>query len=182
MVEDYLLSRDGKWLQNCIGVKDPGLRIVAMESNRLRWDSFVEGRSLSEWVSYLATLLKSAGSQMHQATWGKSFISKLFNITHKQWIFWNSQLHYCGKEGITLQQHREIMQCITTNMLTKPDELLPCHWYLILTNPMLLAGGSTASRQLRLSSMNTAKSTAVLANHRTLDESAVDYFNTHTVT
>jgi hypothetical protein len=44
MIEDYLFSLDGKWMQDCIVAEDAGLRALAIASNRLQWDSFLKGR------------------------------------------------------------------------------------------------------------------------------------------
>jgi hypothetical protein len=38
--------------------------------------------------------------RIRSVTWGKTLIMKLLNITHKQWIYRNSELHYSGREGM----------------------------------------------------------------------------------
>ncbi len=42
MVEDYLLFRNKKWMQDCSRVEEAGLRSLAIASNRLCWDCFLE--------------------------------------------------------------------------------------------------------------------------------------------
>jgi hypothetical protein len=43
MIEDYLLSQDVKWMQDCILIEDAGLCLLAIARDRLRWDCFLEG-------------------------------------------------------------------------------------------------------------------------------------------
>ncbi len=103
MVEGYLLSCDEKWMQDCIRVEDTGLRSLAIASDRLRWDSFLEGRIAQEWIAFVTPLLR--GTRIRPVSWAKTLITKLLNITHKQWLYRNSCMHYSGQEGLTLEQH-----------------------------------------------------------------------------
>jgi hypothetical protein len=103
MVEDYLLSCDKKWMQDCSWVEEAGLHSLAIASNRVHWDCFLEGRIAREWIVFVTPLLQ--GTKMHPVTWAKTLITKLLNITHKQWLYRNSHMHYSGQEGVTLEQH-----------------------------------------------------------------------------
>jgi hypothetical protein len=42
-------------------------------------------------------------------SWGKTFITKLLNIVHKQWIYRNTLIHYRGEDGFTIPEHHEII-------------------------------------------------------------------------
>jgi hypothetical protein len=54
-------------------------------------------------------------------------------------------MHYSGQEGITLEQHCQILQQFFYNIYMDPDTLLPRHGYLLEINPATLGGGSTAN-------------------------------------
>jgi hypothetical protein len=56
MIEDYLLSLDVKWMQDCILIEDAGLCLLAIARDRLRWDCFLEGRIALESGSSLSPL------------------------------------------------------------------------------------------------------------------------------
>jgi hypothetical protein len=159
MVEDYLLSRNKKWVQDCSWVEEAGLCLLAIASNRLRWNCFLEGRIAREWIVYVTPLLQGTSP----VTWAKTLITKLLNITHKQWLYRNSHMHYSAQEGITLKQHQQILQQVFDNIHTDPDTLLPRHWYLLETNPTTLGGGSTANRRVWLASLESAQSAAELS-------------------
>jgi hypothetical protein len=55
-------------------------------------------------------------------------------------------MHLSGQEGITLEQHHQILQQVFDNIHMDPDTLLPRHWYLLEINPATLGGGSSANR------------------------------------
>jgi hypothetical protein len=55
-------------------------------------------------------------------------------------------MHYSGREGITLEQHCQILQQVFDNIHTYPETHLPRHWYLLEINPATLGGGSTTNR------------------------------------
>jgi hypothetical protein len=175
MVEDYLLSCDEKWMQDCIWVEDAGLCSLAIAIDRLHWDSFLEGHIAQEWIAFVTPLLW--GTRICPVSWAKTLITKLLNITHKQWQYRNSCMHYSGQEGITLEQHRQILQQVFNNIHTNPDTLLPQHWYLLEVNPTPLGGGSTATRRLWLASLESAKSAAELSRTGMLSETAKEYFS-----
>jgi hypothetical protein len=161
MVEDYLLSRNEKWMQDCTRVEEAGLHLLAIVSNRLHWDCFLEGCIAREWIVFVTPLLQ--GTRIRPVMWGKTLITKLLNITHKQWLYRNSHMHYSGQEGISLEQHWQILQQVFDNIHTDPDTLLPRHWYHLETNPTTLGDGSTANRWVWLASLESAQPVAELS-------------------
>jgi hypothetical protein len=162
-------------MQDYIRVEDAGLRSLAIASDRFCWYSFLEGRIAQEWIAFVTPLLR--GTRIRLVLWAKTLITKLLNITHKQRLYKNSCMHYSGQEGITLEQHRQILQRVFDNIHTDPDTLLPWHRYLLEFNPTTLGGGSTATRRLWLASLESAKSTAELSQTGMLTETAEEYFS-----
>ena len=86
-------------------------------------------------------------------------------------------MHYSGQEGITLEQHRQILQRVFDNIHTDPDTLLPRHWYFLETNPTNLGGGSTVNRWVWLVSLESAQSAAELSRTGMLTESTKEYIS-----
>ncbi len=90
--------------------------LLAIASNRLCWNCFLEGRIAQEWIVFVTPLLQ--GTRICPVSWAKTLITKLLNITYMQWIYRNSCMHCSGRDGITLKQH--------------PSEVASCpllHWY-----------------------------------------------------
>jgi hypothetical protein len=86
-------------------------------------------------------------------------------------------MHYIGHEGITLEQHRQILQQVFDNTHTGPDTLLPRHQYLLETNPTTLGGESTANKRVWLVSLESAQSKTEHSQTGMLPESAKEYFS-----
>jgi hypothetical protein len=162
-------------MQDCTWVEEASLHLLAIARDRLHWDCFLEGRIAREWIVFVTLLLQ--GTRIRPVMWAKTLITKLLNITHKQWLYRNSRMHYSCQEGITLVQHWQILQSVFDNIYTDPDTLLPRHWYLLKTNPTTLGGGSTANRWLWLASLESAQSVAELSHTGMLTESAKEYFS-----
>ena len=85
-------------------------------------------------------------------------------------------MHYSGQEGITLKQHRQILQQVFDIIHMDHDTLLPRHWYLFEINPATLGGGSTANQQVWLASLEAAQSAAELSRMGALTKTAKEYF------
>jgi hypothetical protein len=53
-------------------------------------------------------------------SWGRQLINKLHNIVHKQWIYRNTFIHYCGSDGLTLPEHHDIINRVEEHAFTDP--------------------------------------------------------------
>jgi hypothetical protein len=101
------------------------LRVVAAASDRLGYDSLLEGLISKLWLIDAAPLLLRPRQYLLPSTWGRQFINKLHNIIHKQWMYRNSVIHYCGKDGLTMPEHHKILNQVEEHAFTNPDSLLP---------------------------------------------------------
>ena len=52
-------------------------------------------------------------------------------ITHRQWMFRNSLVHFKKLEGMTEDQHLKIFDEVEELMTVDPMELLPKHQHLL---------------------------------------------------
>ena len=59
--------------------------------------------------------------------WGAQSIELLLQITHKQWLFRNSGVHFRGEDGLTQVELDQIFDEVEDLVYTEPDELLPKH-------------------------------------------------------
>ena len=89
-------------------------------------------------------------------TWDKGLIEKLVQITHKQWLFQNSHVHYKKLEGLSTLQHEEIFDKVSELMCTDPAELLPPHRHLLEVDFSQMEEGSTSYRMYWTASMESA--------------------------
>ena len=93
MIRDYLLGQDNKRMQECTQVYQTRLINLAESQDRLGWDCFVEGRISRVFLRVVEASLSASGSQQTSTNWCQKLVGHLLQITHKQWIFRNSQVH-----------------------------------------------------------------------------------------
>ena len=156
MIEEYLLAQGEKTMSECLRYSTEAYASLAGSTDRLRWDSLLEGRISSEWLLIMKPALLSSGRYLSPRQWGVQFIVHLLNITHKQWIFRNSKKHYKGLDGLTAKQHREIFDRVEELMYTDADDLLPKHRHLKDQDFEGLADGTAIERQYWIVRMESA--------------------------
>ena len=128
MVREYLLAQGSKSMVDCLSIEDDEYQLLAEDTDRLRWDCFLEGRIAARWISVVKLQLKTNNIYLSPSQWGQQFIEQLLSITHKQWIFRNSKVHLQKLDGLTEREHyNDIFQCMEELMFTDPDDLLPAH-------------------------------------------------------
>jgi hypothetical protein len=91
--------------------------------------------------------------------WGSRLIKSLIGLTHKQWLFRNSDMHYISK-GLTAHHHDELTARICELMITKHKMLLPRHRHFIQIDFDQLGQGPTLACQVWVANMEMAISVA----------------------
>ncbi len=93
---------------------------------------------------------------------GLKLIKSLIGLTHKQWLFWNSDIHYVSK-GLTAHQHDKLTTKICVLMKIKHKALLEQHRHFIQINFNKLGWGPTLAHQVWVANMEMAISVAKVA-------------------
>lgn len=169
MIEEYLLAQGEKLMVECS--PPPRYLLLAKTHDRLGWDNFLEGRFSVLYLEEYRKELPPGKSPYSVESWGIGFMERLVRITHSQWIFRNSHIHYKKKEGLTERQHLEIFRRVEEMMWKDPMDILPMHRHLLEDNIERLGECSTAQRLNWLESMEAAVETAsyVLAGRECRD-------------
>lgn len=154
-LHDYLILR-GKTTMRRICATLPRLQSMARDCDRLGWDNFTEGRICSGLFLLQQDWLRQIGSRWSISSWSQQFLSRVLNITHRQWLYRNARLHIRVAEGLTQNDHNLIMMQVSGLVGTDPMELLPKHRYLLDWDFADLGEGSTADRQYCLARMDSA--------------------------
>jgi hypothetical protein len=71
-VEEYLLGRGRVTMESCLYGTNDNMSVVSTMSNRLGWDSFLEGRILEHWLVVVLPLLSHRPLQLLPELWGGS--------------------------------------------------------------------------------------------------------------
>ena len=129
-VRKYLLGQDTCTMTECLGGGGSTILASAVDSqDRLGWDCFVEGRISKVFLEVVKPTLSDRCSRTTPERWCRTFIGKLLQLTHKQWLFRNSHVHYKKLEGLTAAQHAEVFERVKGLMMmwSDPAELLAKH-------------------------------------------------------
>ena len=154
MLDVYMSAQGDKTMTECLSSNNSKYALLAEVQDRLGWDNFVEGRISTLWLDTISPFLKQASRKSIQQ-WGKSFIDSLLSLTHKQWIFRNSKVHY-KTDGLTTTQHDALETRIKDLMTTRPSALLVKDRYLLTEDFHQLGEGPAAIRQVWAASMESA--------------------------
>jgi hypothetical protein len=123
----YLLARGKATMSSCVHGVNFDLITLSVQTNRLGWDSFLEGRLSSHWLTVAAPLLWQWSQYLLPPAWGCLLISKLHNVINKQWVYRNSYIHFKGNDGLTMPEQHDINDRVAAYALINPDTLLPLH-------------------------------------------------------
>ncbi len=124
-VKAYLLAREEITIASCVHENNINLAMVAKLSNRLGWDSFVEGRISKHWLMVATPLLWRHQQYLLPFAWGWQLITKMHNVVHKQGVYQNYFIHFKGRDGLTMPQHYAIITQVKSFSLIDPKTLLP---------------------------------------------------------
>jgi hypothetical protein len=129
---------------------------IAKDFDALGWDCFLEGRIPQSLVDYQKLSLRLCESFWKIRTWSSNCVQYLLNITHRQWLYRNARLYLRKLDGMTTEEHLEVIDLVKDMMLVDPADLLPCHRSLLRVDFEQLGQGSSIDRKLWLTKMHSA--------------------------
>ena len=108
------------------------LKWFAQESDWLGWCNFTEARISKTLFDIEEGWLKQLRSTRYIEPWTKQFLTRVLDITHRQWLYRDSRIHIRQVEGlISLTDHERILQKVRSLIGTDPMDLLPQHHSLL---------------------------------------------------
>jgi len=144
MIDEYLMAQGSKSMMDC---SPPACyTALARAHDRLGWDNFVEGRICTAYLDAFQEYADDGTSPYSIDNWGRGLVERLIQLSHAQWIFRNSHVHFKKLEGMTRAQHEDIFQKVKDLMWTDPMSLLPKHRHLLEEDFEALGEGSSMDR------------------------------------
>ncbi len=169
-VEAFLLYREESTMASCLQGNNANLALVAECSDRLRWDSLVEGQISTHWLPLVVPFLHCQSQSLLPLAWVRQLIMKLHNILHKQWIYRNSYITKAKRDG----QYPRFRTFSTGSM--DPESLLPRHRFLFENNFAALGNRPMSHCLWWLVNMDSAFAAALLAQLNSLTPQATTFF------
>ena len=134
----------------------PLLLQFSRETDHLGWRNFMEAKVSTQLFEMQAAWLIGQGSTTSIESWSRSFLMKLIDITHQQWLYRNARLHIRHVEGLSLAEHGHILEKVYSMIDTDPMALLPEHRSLLQVDYEGLGKGSSMDRQYWIVNMESA--------------------------
>jgi hypothetical protein len=154
-IDAYLQSR-GDVPMCDIAASFPQYSTIASDIDVLGWECFLEGRIPQSLVDYQKLCLRQCESFWKIRTWSSNCVQYLLNITHRQWLYRNARIYLRKLDGMTNDEHLEVIDLVKDMMLVDPADLLPCHRSLLRIDFEQLGEGSSIDRKLWLTKMHSA--------------------------
>lgn len=177
-VSKYLHARGEQSFRSLSGTSWSDLIIVADHTDRLGWDSLLEGRISRHWLVLVKPILLRRPRRLSPQTWCRQLITRLHKIVHRQWTYRNAYIHYKGKEGWTMPQVQDVFDRITEYSLMDENMLLPRHRHLLDIDFERLGSGPSSHRLTWLSDIDSALSAKLLFGQERLSREAIAHFST----
>ncbi len=159
MIEAYILAQGSGTLESCNESNNTRYTTLTLSHDHLGWDSFIKGQISIFWLNVIWIKLNLWSPQKSVEKWGVGFIKSLISLTHKQWIYQNSDVHH-RIEGLTSSDHLILCDKIWALMRTNRADLLPCHCHLLTQDFHSLGSSATIQCQIWVASMESALSAA----------------------
>ena len=143
-------------MTDCLGNHaSPFMQVLAEVHDRLGWDNFIESMICTMYFKVAKFFIPSTLG-LAAESWGCQFFHKLMVAMHKQWLFYNSHLHYKKLDALTVQQREDIFARVKELQFIDPADLLPCHQCLLEGDFSDLGEGVSVNRQHWVASMDAA--------------------------
>jgi hypothetical protein len=128
---------------------------VSIDIDNLEWDCFVEGWILFSLIISIKLMFIRYNPHGSVEIWGAKFIKSLIGVTHKQWLYRNSDVHHVI-DDLTALQHGELAAKIRQLMKTKRMALLARHRPYMKIDFAELRHGPMIARQVWVANMEMA--------------------------
>ncbi len=145
-IETYLLNQGRRTMVDCT-LPSSRFLPISIDIDNLGWDCFVEGRIPYSLIGTIKPMLFQYNPRGLVEKWGSNLIQSLLSLTHKQWLYRNSNVHYIS-EGPTAWQHNEVQAKIYKLMKTKQSALLQQHQHFLTIDFVELGRGPTLACQV----------------------------------
>ncbi len=175
IVESYLLGQGTISMESCIPHCSQFL-LMSQSQDRLDWDYFVKGGISILLLECIHPFLHQWLPQRSVEKWGITFLKSLINLMHKQWIFWNTNIHH-KIDGLTTNQLLDLFTNISSLLQTLPTNLLSRHRHLLNQDFHDLGNGETTRWQLWITSMESALSAASHVSSRNYTPGSLSVFH-----
>ena len=159
MISTYLYNRGTESMSSRLA---PHSHFSALASafDHLGWRCLLEGRIPTLLVQEMHNHLSNTASRIGALDWTAGFVERLLRITHRQWQYRNSVVHF-KVDGLTRDEHEAVINRFEELLQVDPFQLLPKHRHLFESQDFSELGKASAiSKQYWIYSVESALAAA----------------------
>lgn len=124
------------------------------------WQCLLEGRIPTLLVQEMHNHLSNTPSRLGAIDWAASFVERLLRITHRQWQYRNSVVHFTV-DGLTREEHEAVISRFEELLQVDPSQLLPKHRHFFDSQDFEELGAASAiTKQYWIHSVESALAAA----------------------
>ena len=106
-------------------------RDMALAQVKIGWQNLVEGKLSMLWRDLQDEHCSSIGSQWSSSRWAAGLATQLLELVHAMWLFWNSILHECDRQGLKCADALALENAIWEEFALGTSGLAQCdHHYI----------------------------------------------------
>jgi hypothetical protein len=121
-IPKYILMRNDKPFFH-MGHMSAKMQALAESQDKIGWRNFMEGYISCHFYNIQRFHLSMSSSYLNGSDWTKTFISKILQITHSQWIYRNISLHKKKHGYLRNKQSEDLLQDIPALSDISPEDI-----------------------------------------------------------
>ena len=139
-----------------LGSMTPAVSEVAKDIDMIGWTDLFHGRIPLSLTKFQQAHCASINSRMTGTDWAKTFVTKLLNISHGQWMYRNFSLHNKTRGHLRLTHQAEVLSEMATLAASRPEDIPPESRFLLEVEVINLDGQSLARQEYWVTAMKAA--------------------------
>ena len=141
-----------------LGDMSPAIKEVATGFDTIGWVDVMHGRTPRALHRFQSTYCASVNSRMTGTDWMKTFVTKLLNISHAQWMYRNFSLHNKIKGYLKLTHQAAVITEIAELSNSRPEDIPEESKFLLEVEMFTLDSSSLTQQEYWIKAMTAALS------------------------
>ena len=146
----------GERSMTSLGNMSPAVETVATDIDLIGWTDLLHGRIPVSLTRFQQNYCASIGSRMNGSDWAKTFVLKLLDISHGQWMYRNFSLHNKCRGHLKLSHQAEVLTEIAILSESRPEDIPPESRFLLEVETATLDKQTLARQEYWVAAMKAA--------------------------
>jgi hypothetical protein len=121
-IPKYILMRGDRPL-SAMGFMSPQFKALTASQDLIGWRDFMVGHISTHFYAIQSFHLAMSSSYLNGKDWTRQFISRILQLTHLQWNFWNTSLHDKTNGFLHNKKADKILQLINEFTEVAPEDV-----------------------------------------------------------